>query len=490
MVSSLFSVYKQNLPKVVKLESELSFAEEEVKRMRQTCDVEKARQDSLQQQEKQLALENSMLRQELDHTRREVRKLNNQNTELNGQNTALQRMCSALEQENCQLSAIQKPRQDSQQQEKDLMLENSTLRQELDGKMFEVGKLNDENATLQQCTSALQQENTLLKQENSRLSEALRSKTHESVAMQQQLQYQLRLKEDAFQNETRLRAESNAALFTAMAENRSLKQQKTSEIDDHWKVLRHEIILKGENLGQGAWGYVAEGEFRGKRVAVKCLHEEIMTRQNLERVYREIRTMANVRHPNLVLFIAAVFDEGPPMIISELLDTNLRAAYENRQLNGTNTKIEILHGVACALNYLHKLREPIIHRDISTPNVLLKAAGLEKWTPKVSDFGSANLAQYSQTLGEGAIIYAAPETYPQSLHSVIHTTKIDVYSYGVLVGEVFTEQLPDPDTLFYTLQHIEAQWPHIHRLMVKCTKQNPEERPDMATVITEYLGTF
>ena len=242
-----------------------------------------------------------------------------------------------------------------------------------------------------------------------------------------------------------------------MVLSQATNASRISETEDHWKVSRHEVHIKGVAIGHGAWGHVEEGEFRGKKVAVKCLHEAIENRQSMERVRREIRTMASVRHPNVVFFIAAVLDEGPPLIISELLDTNLRRVYEKKQLHGTDAKIDILHGVACALNYLHNLQEPIIHRDISAPNILLKAAGNKKWTPKVSDFGSANAARCARTLGEGAIIYSAPETYPQSLqHSIVQTTKIDVYSYGVLVGQLFTEQLPDPDKLSHTVRGMNA----------------------------------
>ena len=76
----------------------------------------------------------------------------------------------------------------------------------------------------------------------------------------------------------------------------------------------------------------------------------------------------------------------------------------------------VFRNVASALKYLHQ--EPIIHS-------------------KLSDFGSANLVKYATTCtpGEGAIIYAALEAFPQ-LPTSPQTPKIDVYSYGVLLGEV------------------------------------------------------
>ena len=439
---------------IAALESKLSYAEEEMERMKKSHDAERVKQE---QHEQQLIMENCQLTQELDSAKRQV-------DTLKSENVTICRSSSALEQEK------------------------SWLQQQLGGREREVERLNYQITSMQQMCAALQQDSgriSALEQENIRLNKVLKDQIQE----QQQLQHRLRLKEEAYQNEVQCHAETRVALReTRLALSQATNASRISETEDHWKVSRREVHIKGVAIGHGAWGHVEEGEFRGKKVAVKCLHEAIENRQSMERVHREIRTMASVRHPNVVLFIAAVLDEGPPLIISELLDTNLRRAYENKLLHGTDAKIDILHGVACALNYLHNLQEPIIHRDISAPNILLNAAGNEKWTPKVSDFGSANAACCARTLGEGAIIYSAPETYPQSLqHSIVQTTKIDVYSYGVLVGELFTEQLPDPDKLSYTLQYLQGQWPQLHVLMVNCTNQNPHERPAMDVVITEYL---
>ena len=77
-------------------------------------------------------------------------------------------------------------------------------------------------------------------------------------------------------------------------------------------------------LGTGAWGYVVEGTFRGQRVAVKCLHDMIQSPNFVELMRKEIAIMAQVRHPNLVLLIAAVMDtKNSPLIITELLETSL-----------------------------------------------------------------------------------------------------------------------------------------------------------------------
>jgi len=198
--------------------------------------------------------------------------------------------------------------------------------------------------------------------------------------------------------------------------------------------------------------------------------------------------MAQVRHPNLVLFIAAVLDDRTgPMIITEILDTSLRMAYKENRL-GSN-KLHIFQNVASALNYLHLHREPIIHRDVSTANVLLEAVANDVWKAKLSDFGSANLVQFATTPGEGAIIYTAPEAFPQHPDSPTppppQTPKIDVYSYGILVGEVVTQNLPDPDKLQEMVQQVRRQWPQIHPLVTSSIEYNPDDRPTMAYILDE-----
>ena len=121
--------------------------------------------------------------------------------------------------------------------------------------------------------------------------------------------------------------------------------------------------------------------------------------------------------------------------------------------------------------------------------MLLEAVSNNGWKAKLSDFGSANLVRYATTPGEGAIIYTAPEAFPQpptsSTPSPPQTPKVDVYSYGVLLGEVVTQQLPDPERLERIMQQVQRQWPQLHRLVTGCVQHNPDRRPTMAYVLKE-----
>ena len=265
--------------------------------------------------------------------------------------------------------------------------------------------------------------------------------------------------------------------------------EKQSKSSTFWIVpLRHVTVLE-KVIGGGAWGYVKEGRFRDQQVAVKCVHELILSKQTMQRVYREICTMSQVHHPNLVLFIAAVLDDqGGPMIITELLDTTLRKAYEHNLLKpGLDQCVGIFRDVASALCYLHGLEEPIIHRDVSSAYVLLKAMARDEWKAKLSDFGSANWAKEACTMGDGAIVYTAPEAFP--VHPALgvkpppQTTKIDVYSYGILLCEVTLREFPDPATLHEMKAKVKAKHASLYSLVLSCTETKPEKRPTMSMVL-------
>ena len=267
--------------------------------------------------------------------------------------------------------------------------------------------------------------------------------------------------------------------------------QASSRELEFWNVPRTDIHIVSE-IGRGGWGTVFKGTFQGRAVAVKQLHPYILSKDHVQRLHREVCMMAKVRHPNLLLFIAAVFDgdveklRSPPLIVMELLSIDLRRAYKTKLILSLD-RIPIFRDVAFALNYLHNHSEPIIHRDLSAPNVLLEALANNRWKAKASDFGSANLVKLAQSAAEGAIIYSAPETLLDEIRDpnvpTEQTPKIDVYSYGVLLCEIITCRLPDKFKQMNA--EIKQSWPFMHSLITSCTNRYPDNRPTMAQVLKE-----
>ena len=159
--------------------------------------------------------------------------------------------------------------------------------------------------------------------------------------------------------------------------------------------------------------------FRGTNVAAKFIHEDIISPHNIGLFIRE-----RVRHPNLLLFMGASVDDNKPVIITELMPDKLTSIVH---LLTQGHVISIATDVACGLNYLHLMKpDPIIHRDVSSANVLLEPIGPDQWRAKLSDYGSANFVSKVTTQGPGNPSYAAPE----SIYPRLQTPKMDVYSYG------------------------------------------------------------
>ncbi len=188
----------------------------------------------------------------------------------------------------------------------------------------------------------------------------------------QQLQTRLTQSEEAREDaemgreEERRRKEVAEERVATVAE--ALRRQEEEE--PSWVVRREEIQLTREELGRGGWAVVRVANFRGVRVAAKCLHQQIISDYNCGLFTREMNLAARIRHPNLLLFIGATI-RGELIILTELMPTSLRAVLEEGPLTPPQ-RSSVTLGVAAALNYLHRMRpDPIIHRDISSANGLL-----------------------------------------------------------------------------------------------------------------------
>ena len=327
---------------------------------------------------------------------------------------------------------------------------------------------------------------------------------HRQELQQVQSQHQQELHQMATEKQSVERHQENRILelerkletaTTGAKETRFTQLLNPQGGDSSWNVPRKEVIIR-EEIGRGASGLVSKGQFRGQIVAVKQIHQFILTQKHVMNEFkREVRIMASVQHPNLVRFIGAVFDESienltaTPLLLLELLHTNLRKAYEERPSSlGASVMLSIFRDVAYGLHYLHEHQEPIIHRDVSAPNVLLEALPGGTWRAKLSDFGSANFLKRSSTLGVGAIVCTAPEMFPRDDPSAPvprPTVKCDVFSYGIVVVEVITKTMPSLENRHQLFQEVERKWRMMHDLVTLCTKRRPEDRPTMSIVLNQ-----
>ena len=255
-----------------------------------------------------------------------------------------------------------------------------------------------------------------------------------------------------------------------------LNAQSDPQEKPFWAVQRQEIQITKEEIGRGGWGAIVVALFRGQRVAAKTLHNQIISPHNLRLFTREMNMAARVRHPNLLQFIGAT-TEGEPIILTELMHTSLRNVLATNPLSWTQV-MSIFSDVVRALNYLHLMQpSPIIHRDISSANVLLEPSSRTTWKAKVSDFGSTNFVSQVSTTGPGNPLYAAPEAYNPYKQS----PKMDVFSCGILFIETCTRQLPPVDEREQMIGQIP--WPVVVPLVRQCIQEDEDKRPTMQDIL-------
>ena len=302
------------------------------------------------------------------------------------------------------------------------------------------GQLQDKDKRLRQKTQQLTNVQEQLQEKDGQLREKteqlasvvwqlqerdgqLREKTQQLASVVWQLQErdgQLRQKRNQLTDVRRQLHETNEEftyklheideLETSLsAAQRALNERSRPQTPD-WVIPRDQIQLTDKCLGKGGWGSVIEGKYCGCAVAVKQMYELILSDHNRRLFEREMSIAARCRHPCMLQFIGATNDEGSPLFVTELMQSSLRALIEQRPLSSLEVSVISLD-VARALNYLHLQKpSPIIHRDISSANVLLWRQA-DQWRGKVSDYGTANVLQQTMTVGPGAMIYSAPEAH-------------------------------------------------------------------------------
>ena len=257
-------------------------------------------------------------------------------------------------------------------------------------------------------------------------------------------------------------------------------EDRLQAYDTQWVVRREEIELTGPELGRGAWATVSVAKFRGAQVAVKRIHNQLVSRHNIHLFRREMNMAAKLRHPNLVQFIGATV-EGDMMIVMEFMTTSLRRQLQSEEYFMPKLVKSLSLDVARALSYLHQMKpDPIVHRDISSANVLLEPLLPPKtWRAKVTDYGSVNLVRQLNTENPGGPAYAAPEANNPRLQS----PKMDIYSFGALVLEMLTGHLPSPEDRPELLCQVHHE--QLLRLIRRCLSERIEDRPSASIIISE-----
>ena len=286
-----------------------------------------------------------------------------------------------------------------------------------------------------------------------------------------------------------------------------MAQQSQTQYEFHYQRVE---LLKTEELGVGSYGAVCKAMCDDLLCAAKILHRTLFqftapgATSVMQKFEQECHLLSAIKHPHIVQYLGTYHDPESrlPVLLMELMDESLTRLLErSREPLPYHTEVNLYHDIALALSYLHS--NGIIHRDLSSNNVLLIAGS----RAKVTDFGMVKLYDVNHstthltplTLCPGTMAYMSPEALGEPS---MYTDKLDSFSLGVLCVQILTRQFPDPGDRFQIMEindpripsgrvkvdipEIERRRSHIdlvdpaHPLLpvaLNCLKDRERERP-------------
>ena len=254
--------------------------------------------------------------------------------------------------------------------------------------------------------------------------------------------------------------------------------------------LEKDIKISDKIIGRGAFGEVRVAKWRNIDVAAKRLHSLVLDKETaqiegstevdsnycsvVDSFRAEMETLAKLRHPNLVLFLGIACNartRQPTTILTELMPGSLYDILEVHKVHLTLPEIlDIAIDVCSGLEYLHNHNPQIVHRDISSKNILIGGN-----QAKIADLGQAKIfssALSRQTGMPGAMAYSAPEVLTGR-----YTAKIDIFSFGILLIQMSTGDYPRIDRREDQLKTASQKYSPLQAFLSECVAFQPDERP-------------
>lgn len=259
--------------------------------------------------------------------------------------------------------------------------------------------------------------------------------------------------------------------YIGKATSTELKQQ------DDWEIP-FENILDLDWLGSGAQGAVFLGKYKGEQVAVKKVRDIKET---------DIKHLRKLNHPNIITFKGVCTQAPCYCIVMEYCPYG--QLYEVLR-DGKRLPPALLFDwakqIANGMNYLHSHK--IIHRDLKSPNVLIAANDIIK----ISDFGTSREWNEKSTKMSfaGTVAWMAPEI----IRNEPCSEKVDIWSFGVLLWELMTHEIPykdvDSSAVMWGVAGnsihlpVPSTCPEGFKLLMKqCWNAKPRNRPSFRHIL-------
>ncbi|XP_037027004.1 tyrosine-protein kinase Fer isoform X3 [Bradysia coprophila] len=258
---------------------------------------------------------------------------------------------------------------------------------------------------------------------------------------------------------------------------------KKPVLRERWELSNDDVILQ-DKIGRGNFGDVYKARLKSskKQVAVKTCRMTLPEEQK-RKFLQEGRILKQYDHPNIVKLIGICVQKQPIMIVMELVPGGSLLNYLRKNATTLNTKqlMSMCRDAASGMRYLES--KNCIHRDLAARNCLI---GYENIV-KISDFGMSR-EEEEYIVSDGMKQIPIKWTAPEALNFGKYTSLCDVWSYGILMWEIFT----GGDTPYTGMSNSRAREridsgyrmpapdntpQEMHRLMLKCWSYEPEARP-------------
>ncbi|KAG8591822.1 hypothetical protein GDO81_000318 [Engystomops pustulosus] len=260
---------------------------------------------------------------------------------------------------------------------------------------------------------------------------------------------------------------------------------------DKWEINPADLTFMKE-LGSGLFGVVRLGKWRAQyKVAIKAIREGAMSEEDF---IEEAKVMMKLTHPKLVQLYGVCTEKRPIYIVTEFMEHGCLLNYLRQRHGQFNADIllSMCQDVCEAMNYLEL--NSFLHRDLAARNCLVNDLGVVK----VSDFGMTRYVlddQYTSSCGgKFPVKWSPPEVFNYSKFS----SKSDVWSFGVLMWEVFTEgKMPFENYSNVEVVEMVSRGDRLYRprlasnriynIMMACWHEKPEGRPKFSDLLT-HIG--
>ncbi len=250
-------------------------------------------------------------------------------------------------------------------------------------------------------------------------------------------------------------------------------------------------------LGTGGMSsvYCAFDTLLERNVALKVLHDQYGDDEEyVERFRSEARSVAQLSHPNIVTVIDRGEEDGKQFIVFEVIEgENLKELVERGGPLPVRRALELALQVGRALAFAHG--QGLVHRDVKPQNVLLNDEG----RAKVTDFGIARVLDAVGRTEAGTVLGTSHYIAPEQARGEQIDAQTDIYSFGVVLYELLTGELPYPGDNFLTvaMKHVNEPIPivldrrpdtplRLASLIERCMAKAPADRPtSMDEVVAE-----